>query len=78
MSHTSRRTFLKASGAAAVAASLDPRFLHAAPIDKPLGTQLYSVRDLLPTDFDGTLKKLSGAGYKVVEAAGYFNKTAAQ
>ncbi|HEY2860680.1 MAG TPA: TIM barrel protein [Terracidiphilus sp.] len=69
---------MKATGAAALAASLDARLLHAAPIDKPLGMQLYSVRDLLPKDFDGTLKKLSAIGYKVVEAAGYYNKTAAQ
>lgn len=78
MSHTSRRTFLKASGAATLAASLDARLLQAASIDKPLGTQLYSVRDLLPKDFDGTLRKLAAIGYKEVEAAGYYNKTAAQ
>jgi sugar phosphate isomerase/epimerase len=50
--------------------------LAAAPIGKPIGLQLYSVRNLLPKDFDGTLRQLSAAGYKEVEAAGYFNKTA--
>jgi len=74
----SRRSFLKSAGAAAAAASLGVQRLHAAPLDMPLGVQLYSVRDLLPKDFDGTLHKLSAIGYKVVEAAGYFNKTAAQ
>jgi sugar phosphate isomerase/epimerase len=44
----------------------------------PIGTQLYSVRDLLPKDFDGTLRQVHGDGYQVVEAAGYFNKTAAE
>lgn len=44
----------------------------------PIGTQLYSVRDLLPKDFDGTLRQVRADGYQVVEAAGYFNKTAAQ
>jgi len=44
----------------------------------PIGLQLYSVRDLLPKDFDGTLHQLAAAGYKDVEAAGYFNKTAVE
>ena len=51
--------------------------MHAAPLTMPIGLQLYSVRDLLPKDFDGTLRKLSAAGYVEVEAAGYFDKTAA-
>jgi len=43
----------------------------------PIGLQLYSVRNLLPKDFEGTLHQLAAAGYKEVEAAGYFDKTAA-
>ena len=43
----------------------------------PIGLQLYSVRNLLPKDFEGTLEKVAAAGYKEVEAAGYFDKTAA-
>jgi sugar phosphate isomerase/epimerase len=78
MSGNSRRDFLKTTCAAAAAASLGVPRLHAAQLDMPLGVQLYSVRDLLPKDFDGTLHKLSSVGYKVVEAAGYFNKTAPQ
>lgn len=39
---------------------------------------MYSVREMLPKDFDGTLHQLGAEGYKVVEAAGYFNKTAAE
>ena len=72
----SRREFLKLAGAAAVATNASRA--HAAPLDMPLGTQLYSVRDLLPKDFDGTLRQVRADGYQVVEAAGYFNKTAAQ
>ena len=75
MTMPSRRNFLKAAGAAAATATLSSR-LRAMPVDKPLGVQLYSVRGLLPKDFDGTLHQLGAAGYKVVEAAGYFNKTA--
>ncbi len=78
MSSTSRRSFLKASAAAAAAASLATRRLSAAPLGVPIGLQLYSVRALLPKDFDGTLSKLAAAGYVEVEAAGYYDRTAAQ
>ncbi len=76
MISSSRRTFLKTAGAATatVAAS---HVLPAAPLQLPIGLQLYSVRNLLPKDFDGTLKQLYAAGYREVEAAGYFNKSAA-
>jgi len=40
--------------------------------------QLYSVRDLLPKDYQGTLKKLGELGYREVESAGYFNHSAAE
>lgn len=43
-----------------------------------MGLQLYSVRNLLPADFDATLHRLSEAGYREVEAAGYYDKTAAE
>jgi len=76
MSSTSRRRFLEASAAAA--ASLATRRLSAAPLGVPIGLQLYSVRELLPKDFDGTLAKLASAGYVEVEAAGYYDRTAAQ
>ena len=35
------------------------------------------MRNLLPKDFDGTLAKVRAAGYTEVEAAGYYNKSAA-
>ena len=47
------------------------------PLNLPVGLQLYSVRKLLPKDFDGTLHQLARSAYKEVEAAGYFDKTAA-
>jgi sugar phosphate isomerase/epimerase len=36
--------------------------------DKPVGVQLYTVRNVLPKDPDATLKAISGIGYKEVEA----------
>ena len=78
MSTTSRRSFLKASAAAMAAASMGARRISAAPLSLPIGLQLYSVRELLPKDFDGTLAKVAAAGYTEVEAAGYYDRTAAQ
>ena len=77
MTSSSRRSFLKASGALAAAACVGSERLMAAPLHMPIGLQLYSVRNLLPKDFEGTLHQLGAAGYKEVEAAGYFDKTAA-
>jgi sugar phosphate isomerase/epimerase len=74
----SRRTFLKASAAAAAATTAASRRLGAAPLNLPIGLQLYSVRELLPKDFDGTLHQLAAAGFVEVEAAGYYDRTAAQ
>ena len=77
MNPPSRRTFLKAAGATiASLAGIDR--LSAAPLKLPIGLQLYSVRNLLPKNFQGTLDQLAAAGYKEVEAAGYYNKTAAE
>src|SRR5262249_32845977 len=76
MNSPSRRTFLKTTGAvgAVIAAS---RSLPPAPLPLPLGLPLFLVPTLLPPDFDGTLKQLYAAGYREVEAAGYFDKSAA-
>jgi len=40
------------------------------------GIQLYSVRDVLPEDMEGTLQKISAMGYRFVEFAGFFGKSA--
>jgi len=78
MSFTSRRNFLKATSAVAAAACAGVERLAAAPLNKPIGLQLYSVRELLPKDFEGTLRKVREDGYTEVEAAGYYDKTAAE
>jgi sugar phosphate isomerase/epimerase len=75
MSTTSRRSFLKATGAVAAIAAASR--LEAERLRLPIGLQLYSVRNLLPKDFDGTLAQVRSAGYTVVEAAGYFDRSAA-
>lgn len=74
-----RRDFVRTSAGAAVAATLmQNQILSAAPLRVPIGLELYSVRNLLPKDFDGTLGQVSAAGYKEVEAAGFYNKPAAE
>jgi sugar phosphate isomerase/epimerase len=53
-----------------------PTELDAYPLGLPLGLQLYSLRELLSKDFDGTLKAVAAAGYTEVEAAGFYAMTA--
>jgi len=67
----SRRAFVLGAAASAAASRL-----HATPSHLPIGLQLYSVRNLLPKDFDGTLAALRSIGYTVVEAAGYYDRGA--
>jgi len=43
-----------------------------------IGLQLYTVRDQLQTDFDGTLAKIAQIGYKNMEFAGYYDRTPEQ
>lgn len=42
----------------------------------PVALQLYSVRDNMAEDFEGTLKKVKELGYEGVEFAGLFEKSA--
>ncbi|HET7250237.1 MAG TPA: sugar phosphate isomerase/epimerase [Gemmatimonadales bacterium] len=75
-----RRDFLGSLAAATVLprlsfASLDPLFR--ARIAK-VGIQLYTVRDLMKADFEGTIAKVAQTGYREVEFAGYFDRTPEQ
>lgn len=45
---------------------------------KPIGLQLYTVRAALEADFDATLAHVAVIGYREVEFAGYFGRTAQQ
>lgn len=42
----------------------------------PVAVQLYSVRDNMAADFEGTLRKVKELGYEGVEFAGLFDKSA--
>jgi sugar phosphate isomerase/epimerase len=74
MRQIGRRTFVKSASATAACAALWSRAprLMANPLGLPIALQLYSVRDLLPKDYEGTLRQLGMLGYREVEAAGFF------
>ncbi len=44
----------------------------------PVSVQLFSLRDPLKADFEGTLKTLADIGFQHVEFAGFYGKTAAE
>src|SRR5271170_6888872 len=69
----SRRRFIALSAGTLAATTL----ARAYPLGLPLGVQLYSVRDMMPKDFAGTLKQVGALGYKEVEAAGFYDHSAA-
>lgn len=75
-----RRTFLETAATVGAATLLTSRFGWAAgehKIDK-IAVQLYTVRDLMKNDFEGTIAKVAQIGYKEVEFAGYFGRTPQQ
>lgn len=67
-----RRQFVGTLGAAALAS----RFSWAANAHRieKIGLELYTVRDALGKDFEGTLARVAKIGYKEVEFAGMFAK----
>lgn len=85
MPRMNRRAFIGSSAAAAFLASnpllSEPRPVSAGrfgatdasrKLDR-IGMQLYTVRDMMKKDFEGTLGKVTEVGYQEVEFAGYFD-----
>lgn len=72
----SRRSFL-ATATIAAASALPSRRLFAEQSAPIIGLQLYSARVALAKDFPGTLKRIGAIGYHEVEAAGFYNHSAA-
>ena len=69
-----RRTFIATSIAAAVAGTRPAWSAETFHIDR-VGLQLYTLRDLMKKDFDGTIAKVAQIGYKEVEFAGYYDRS---
>ena len=72
-----RRKFLGTALGAVTAATLLNRQGWAAANHRihHLGLQLYTVRNQMKQDFEGTLAKVADVGYKEVEFAGYFDRS---
>lgn len=66
---TNRRNFLKTTAAFAAGSLVIPMF--SCSKEKVIGLQLYTVRDKIQQDLDGTLNRLAEIGYNSMEAAGY-------
>lgn len=80
MTQITRRTVLK-TGALALTTPLLSKLEALAAAPKDAGLQLYTLRDLMAKDPDGTLAKVAQIGYRKVENFGYsdgkfFGKTA--
>jgi sugar phosphate isomerase/epimerase len=73
----SRREFVGGVAAFAALGFRNPMAM-ANPLGLPLAIQLYSVRDQMKDDLDGTLAGVSAAGFTVVEAAALPKKPAAE
>jgi len=71
---TSRRTFLTtvAAGIAGTAFAQDE---IKTALNGPVGLQLWSLREYLPKDLEGTLSKIRALGFREVEGAGLWGKT---
>ena len=75
MTRLTRRNFLHTASASLIYGSLASRIgrAHASPFGLPIGLQLYSVREMLAKDYEGTLRQIAALGYKEVEAAGFYD-----
>ncbi|QHT68501.1 sugar phosphate isomerase/epimerase [Rhodocytophaga rosea] len=66
----SRQQFLKVSSLA-LAGTFLTDFSAFGKTSKNVGLQLYTLREILPKDLEGTLKKVADIGYREVELFGY-------
>lgn len=76
-SRQSRRDFLAKAAVSAVVASspLGSALAQVRRVDE-IGIQLYSLRNEMAEDFEGTLEQLAEIGYTEMEFAGYHGKSA--
>ncbi len=80
MTPRTRRQFVRevtmGSAAALLASRMQPLGAQATPVSQwrsRIGLELYTVRDLLATDYEGTLAKVAEIGYTEVEPTSYNN-----
>lgn len=71
----SRRTFLKQSAIIGAAVTFLPSCAAMlSKSNKPIGLQLYSLRDIIKNDIKGIIEKVAAIGYKEVETYDYSKK----
>jgi sugar phosphate isomerase/epimerase len=70
-----RRTFISTSIAVSAASSLPAWGAEPTHHIDRVGLQLYTVRDQMKQDFDGTIAQVAQIGFREVEFAGYFGKS---
>jgi sugar phosphate isomerase/epimerase len=68
-----RRAFLKTGLAALAGTGLLAAGAKNSVYKRKIGIQLYSLRDAINKDLEGTLQKVANIGYNSLEAAGYSN-----
>ena len=81
MTRCTRRRFLSQTGrhaAAVLIANGLPRAIRATPLGRPVGIQLYSVKEEIGRDPAGTLRQLRRIGFGEVETAGFGQLSAGQ
>src|SRR5204862_4341061 len=73
LSPISRRQFLSTTAIALAAAR--PTALRASPYNWPIGFQIFPLRQMIDTDFRGTMKQVADAGFQTVELLSpWYNK----
>ena len=77
MASISRRAFIAGTGSVAAGAML-PRAAAARALPFPPGVQLWTVKDEIARDFEGTLRAIARLGYRRVESAGWQGRTPRQ
>jgi sugar phosphate isomerase/epimerase len=74
-----RREFIKTTALGTLAISTQvPESLFASPYGKPIGLQLYTLRDQLEKDVAGTIQQLAKIGYEDVEIYSLYGKSPAE
>jgi sugar phosphate isomerase/epimerase len=73
----SRRTFIVSAGAGMAAGSLMSQVTFAAGSKIPLGIQMWTVKSEAEKDLEGTLRKLYALGFREIEFAGFYDRSAA-
>jgi sugar phosphate isomerase/epimerase len=73
----SRRSFLVSAGAGVAAGSMMSSMSFAAGGKIPLGIQLWTVKSEAQKDLEGTMKQLYALGFREIEFAGYYGRSAA-